>query len=163
MIFAHTFQAVLDGRKNQTRRLVKPGDASYDDGFGYIVSVYRNERCVYDVGKTYAVQPGRGRKAVARIRITDIRREDVREISVEDVIAEGVERRSEFLETWTQMHDKPAKSYLDCDLRGTAYRQTSNDIPLYVYSEWDNYLVRRPAERYAAWVIEFELVNGSAP
>jgi hypothetical protein len=41
--------------------------------------------------KTYAVQPGRG-KAVGRVRITEIRREWLNDISPEDCLAEGIQK-----------------------------------------------------------------------
>jgi hypothetical protein len=42
------------------------------------------------VGQTYAVQPGRTKPGIARIRITDIRQERLQEISEEDARAEGI-------------------------------------------------------------------------
>lgn len=117
MIFAHTYQQVLDGTKTQTRRLVKPEDMAISDmpdsdgiwGVAYpppTSSQY--DRCYsvtrWHIGQTRAVQPGRGQKAVARIRITAIRREDVRQISDEDVKAEGFASRADFLRLWEQMH-----------------------------------------------------------
>lgn len=61
-------------------------------------------KSIYEINKTYAVQPGRGKKAVGRIRITDIRREDVRRISEADVLAEGFNNRHEFMAIWDAMH-----------------------------------------------------------
>ena len=109
MIFQHTWQQVLDGTKTQTRRPVKPGQTlevaedSYPAGvFAEIGSGYY--RTVYIVGNTYAVQPGRGKHGVGRIRITGLRREDVRTISDDDVKAEGFSSRDEFMQTWEMMH-----------------------------------------------------------
>lgn len=46
----------------------------------------------YFADKTYAIQqPGHGRKAVGRIRITKIRREWVQDISPQDCLAEGIQ------------------------------------------------------------------------
>jgi len=103
MIFQHTIDAVLSGEKTQTRRLVKAMDSTsglYDrDGYctamtdgSRIGVVYRYEkdgkfidfRRKWWPGNTYAVQPGRGKKGIARIRITGIRlQQDVRQISEE--------------------------------------------------------------------------------
>ena len=73
MIFQHTVEAVLNGTKTQTRRVVKENQDLWFDEGNYVV--YENGRAKYRVGNTYAVQPGRCKKAVARIRITDIRQE----------------------------------------------------------------------------------------
>ena len=136
MIFQHTWQQVLDGTKTQTRRLVKPGE-----WVGYIGKdvLSGTGRTVYEVGKTYAVQPGRGQAAVGRIRITSIRQEDVRQISKADALAEGFSGPLEFLRVWCGMHDPAAIKQA-----GSAgdYLQIGD----------------RPAERYQAWALTFEVV-----
>lgn len=170
MQFLHTWQAILEGRKTQTRRRVKPGDMwstplsvvviGRDHGrvidtipsgswpSGSVYAVYNGSRTVYAVGKTYAVQPGRSKPAIARIRITDIRREDVRQISEEDALAEGFEDQKRFWETWIEMHDKTfLETYLyaaDCDY-----------LREYGFFE-------RPSARYDAWALSFEGTTGEA-
>jgi len=47
-------------------------------------------RTKWRVGNTYAVQPGRGKCGVARIRVTGIRRERLQSISKNDALAEGI-------------------------------------------------------------------------
>lgn len=143
MIFQHTWQKVLDGTKTQTRRLRKPGQywATNSDDTYIHTAVLRdkftdNRAIVYAVGKTYAVQPGRGKCAVARIKLLEIRRVDVRKMTSADVIAEGFSSQDEFIRTWAAMHDKS----LD---------QTN----LYFY------LNNRPLARYDAWALTFELVT----
>lgn len=87
MIFAEPMlQAILDGRKTQTRR--------------------RSSR--YRVGKDYALQAGRGRPGVpgARIRITEKRRQRLGEITTTDAIAEGFEGRARFLDYWAALHGR---------------------------------------------------------
>lgn len=91
MIFQKTIKQVLSGLKTQTRRLVQPGDTTELDSLNEIWRVYRNGRLLYQVGKTYAAQPGRGLPAAGRIRLKSIRRERVNEISVPDALAEGIE------------------------------------------------------------------------
>lgn len=130
MLFMHTWQAVIEGRKTMTRRIVKPGEIMVALG-----SVHINERLKWYVGQSIAVQPGRGQKAVARIQITGIRRQDVREIDYDDVRAEGFDSAADFWLTWIKMHDPKAES-------PTAW-----------------YLNTRPAAHYDAWVLEFELVE----
>lgn len=124
---------IVEGRKTQTRRLVKKPDhllaigetgkfheflddankwapptierAPYEyPGDGVYITTYTHggwlngsvcvepewtHRALYIIGHTYAVQPGRGKPAVARIRITEIRREKLMNISHADAQAEG--------------------------------------------------------------------------
>lgn len=129
MIFQHTVEAVLNGTKTQTRRVVKENqDLWFDDG-NYVV--YENGRVKYRVGQTYAVQPGRCKKAVARIRITDIRQEHLHDITAEDAVAEGIALDLEhfvnkdpvraakivaiitFSNLWQSIHTKPGRRWED--------------------------------------------------
>lgn len=80
----------------------------------------------------------------ARIRVIDIRCEDVREISFADVRAEGYEGHLEFWRMWCGMHDK---------------------VGLEIVNEYLKPSSLRPHELYQAWVLTFELVkdeNGEA-
>lgn len=80
-------EKVLAGEKTQTRRPAK------DD-----------LPCRYREGGTYAVQEGRGRKAVGRIRVLAIRRVPVGLLSRQDAIAEGFGSIAEFYERWRELH-----------------------------------------------------------
>ena len=148
MIFQHTVDKVLDGTKTQTRRIVKATHGEcylYDDYTGEplgILAVGTGKSWLYACGKTYAVQPGRGKHAVGRIRITGLRREDVREISDDDVKAEGFSSYRDFMWTWISMHDKSHAAMIERGELNTDYG-----------------VKHRPADRYDAWVIEFELVK----
>ncbi len=87
MIFrAPLFDLVLEGRKTQTRRV-----AAY-------------EPCRYVVGRDYAVQPGRGKKAVARIRVLAVRMEAVGAITPADARAEGFDTPQDFRDYWNELH-----------------------------------------------------------
>ncbi len=98
MIFQYTLDLLLSGRKTQTRRVIKAGESTIqaDDR---IVAVQTHGRDKYRVGKTYAVQPSRNAAAVARIRLTGLRRQRAGEISLEDAQAEGYASREEFFAT----------------------------------------------------------------
>ena len=74
---------VLDGRKTQTRRL----------------GVFE-----YTPGRDYAVQPGRGKHAVGRIKVTAVRRERLGDISQADALREGFASRWEFIAYWRDLH-----------------------------------------------------------
>lgn len=144
MIFQHTWQKVLDGTKTQTRRYLKP----YTHYLLYtleddvtITAVLQNNREQWRVGNTYAVQPGRGQKAVGRIRITGIRQERLQAITDSDAVAEGVSER------WaTYTH--------------SAY----GSLPVAEYRDLWNAIHTKPGERWEddppVFVIEFELVKG---
>lgn len=136
MLFIHTWEKVLSGEKTQTRRLVKPEhevnhwrlNGDDDDAINEVMvrrekptssgDVWRNVWCE---GNTYAVQPGRGKKAVGRIRITGIRREYVQDIHDADAIAEGctgdkihmVTPRDEYADLWDTIHTKPGTRWAD--------------------------------------------------
>ena len=83
MIFQHTYQLVLSGRKTQTRRIRPPR---------------------VTVGRSYAVQPGRGKKSVGRIVVTGVWQERLGDLSEEDARAEGYKTREEFFESWKRIH-----------------------------------------------------------
>lgn len=85
MIFQPDFaQLVLAGKKTQTRRRVKP-----------------HESCRYAPGRTYAVQDGRGRPALGRIRVLSVEQVRVTQLSPEDALAEGFAKPHLFWEWWT--------------------------------------------------------------
>lgn len=100
MIFAHTLEQVIRGQKSQTRRLIKP-DEIYSDN----TKVTKlGKRIIYEVGRSYAVQPNRGKKSVARILLTGLRKEPIIKISHGDAKAEGFKNRQEFIDTWRKIH-----------------------------------------------------------
>lgn len=174
MIFQFTHELVMSGQKTQTRRIVKPGDTPTfisantwrfhpDPKRGYS-GVRNNERWRWYINQELAVQPGRGQKAIGRIKILYVRREDVREISAADAKAEGfedsgAEGRLDFLSVWVSMHDKPMTFERDTehwDFDGTWNFKNKGLSDSLVALYW---LSERPAERYQAWVIDFELVR----
>ena len=180
MIFIYTIDKVLSGEQTQTRRIVRDGEyieeLYYD---GYQMYVYTpSRRCVYGTfhsvlyPTTYAVQPGRGKKAVARIQIVNIRREDVRQISDEDVKAEGFDNKLQFLETWVRIHDHPMTFFAPSDY--PELNTLNLGTPPDCYRQWlgrslkwqdrtggqvFDSLLQRPADRYQAWAITFKLVQ----
>jgi len=91
MIFAvgdHTEQ-IISGSKSQTRRIVRPSGPHYG------------------LGKSYAIQHGRGKPAIpdGRILITNVkieRRQNM--ISVEDAQAEGGYTPAEYEQLFSRMH-----------------------------------------------------------
>ena len=107
MIFQHTWQKVLSGQKTQTRRLARDTDKLWTlqiDDRDIEKVLWRGDRPKWRTGRSYAVQPGRGQKAIARIILLDIRYELVGHISEEEARAEGFSGLEEFLEVWQKIH-----------------------------------------------------------
>jgi hypothetical protein len=168
MIFQHTIDKVLSGEKTATRRLIKPNE--YSIGLTLPMVCYHaeghgNDRVKWHVGQSIAVQPGRGKSAVARIRIESIERDDdVRDITAEEAKAEGFDGPSRFLEAWTKMHDPSAAFWFDYDIADYHW-YVNRKVKWTVggIEQLTAFLATRPAERYAAWAIKFALVDEKEP
>ena len=85
--------------------------------------VKRNGRTLWQVGKTYAVQPGRGKKAVGHVLLKSIREEHVQDKTDKDAIAEGILNwdkynfemapRDAFGKFWDTIHTKRGDRFGD--------------------------------------------------
>ena len=162
MIFKQWAQ-VKDGTKAQTRRPVKEDEFAVNQhdhmlpyppfGGDEIDTVYSAMGAMkWQVARTYAVQPGRGKKSVGRIRITKIRRERLGDISDEDCFAEGV-------------IEKPLASFGNTGLVYVAWQcpvcgETLNESPIAAYAcLWNHVYDNGAWERMKdddVWVLEFE-------
>lgn len=114
-------QMVVDRRKRQTRRPVKRGEHGiFRIGTNKILSVIgANGRLKWQLGKDYAAQPGRGKSSIGRTPpIIEIRREWLREISVQDCRAEmgcseddprrwAIYLLPKFVALWDSLYRKP--------------------------------------------------------
>lgn len=81
---------VMQGRKSMTRRPVKPGE----------------KHCRYQAGKSYALQPGRGKQAAGRLTILEVRREALGAISLADARREGFRTTQDFKDYWAAMYGR---------------------------------------------------------
>lgn len=94
MIFKQ-IEEILNGKKTQTRRVVKDCETLLLE-VDNRTTVYTNNRIKWQVGRTYAVVPKRGAATYihngnpTRIRITNIRKEPLQEITLKDARAEGI-------------------------------------------------------------------------
>jgi ASCH domain-containing protein len=104
MLFQYTLPQVLAGEKTMTRRLIAPNDTSVEDANGHIQAILSNGRDKFRVGKTYAVQPARGKPQVARIEVLRLGRGSASSISEQDARAEGFPSREAFLNEWHKIH-----------------------------------------------------------
>ncbi len=125
---------VLSEEKTQTRRLKKANEYFSDGPFGLADQVRirsessRRDTVKWEVGRTYAVQPGRGKKAVGRFKLLEIREERLQSISDDDCYAEGVDAnrisvqyatfqtegpRSEFRAIWDSINKKLGTRWVD--------------------------------------------------
>ena len=100
MIFQYTWQLILDNKKTATRRLINLGEELLDNPRRLEV----NGRTKWQVGRSYAIQPGRRKKSVGRIELTDIKKELLGQMTADDALAEGFASLDEFQQTWIQMH-----------------------------------------------------------
>lgn len=148
MIFKQ-IDEILSGQKTQTRRVVKPSEFVYrhgnqnPDGIWAIETVFTlidnpeeyeyKDRIKWEVGRTYAVVPKRGKPGarwadtphgplwgnrdfaamlpeyvwqLLRIRITAIRQERLQDITEADAKAEGVGSVEEYRALWESINGK---------------------------------------------------------
>ena len=56
------------------------------------------------VNHSYAVQPGRSKKAIGRVVVESVSLERLGHLTFDQVRAEGFDRPSEFVRTWVDLH-----------------------------------------------------------
>jgi hypothetical protein len=149
MIFQFTLPQVLAGSKVQTSRIWKDNYALVDDEpltgnkvYSTVESKYAIARKLHYIGQVLSVQPARAAKGVAKIRVLELAKRDVRYFTKEDIKREGFSDFRQFIQVWSSMHDKW--------LYKKAMRET--------FDFFDAVGVR-PDELYTALVIRFELVE----
>ena len=82
-------------REWQTRRVAKEGEYPGLIVDGQILWVHGpSGRVKWMIGRTYAIQTGRGIKAIGRFELLAIRQEPLQDITPDDVEAEGVDVQS---------------------------------------------------------------------
>lgn len=141
----------------ETCRIVKPGQGAWYYFDGRIRSIYTPSHLIsYQVGKTYAIQPGRGQKAIGLTPpIESIRRQDVREMTREDAIARGFHCANDYIVVWARMHDPELGLYQDTDMIFRYYPDRRGKKQSCYHPQLHDVLMARPAERYDAWVLRF--------
>ena len=95
-------EKILAGEKTVTRRPVK-FKSELPPGAPGPVRV--EQPCRYEVGKTYAVQPGRGQKGVGRIRVLAVRRKPLGHYMLTDeTLREGFQSFTRFRAYWERLY-----------------------------------------------------------
>ena len=61
--------------------------------------------CSLKVGQSYAVCPGRGKKAIGRVVVTDVRRSILGDVDATEARREGFRSILAFREAWTLIND----------------------------------------------------------
>jgi hypothetical protein len=140
---------IMQGDKTQTRRVVRPHEylVAWGPGPKHAPCVIHQNRLKWQVGRTYAVQTGRGKPAVCRIRLLNLRHEPLHVISLDDLRREGV--RCDTLPA------EPPDGLIDLTACREAYRLTWERINRRAGWRWhDNPQV---------WVVTFELAQEGRP
>lgn len=132
--------------KTQIRRRVKSGDDYHHTVLSPMKVRRLGGKLRWQVGNIYAIQPGRGKQAIARFRLLDIKLEDVRNISLKDARAEGYKNEIEFWRVWCGFHDPKGIGELE-------NLATTSMVGL--ITGWES---TRPANCYQAWVLTFEVI-----
>jgi len=157
--FQRTLKALLEGRKTETSRIVKPNEYTWICGErsapwisgGTYVSLYSQviaetptdtsmrHRIVWEQDKDYAIVPRRGVHSVGRYRVEAIWRQDVRTLTLGQVDAEGFsdELWVGFWWTWCSMHDRVK---WDEFVTPDGFPRSGTEVK--------QMLMKRPAERY---------------
>jgi hypothetical protein len=110
MIFSvdGTFEKVKGLCKFVTRRPIKKED-EFEHEKGKILRVIRGGRLLWEVGKDYAVQPGRGKEGEGRMRILHLEVDpNPGNLSYLEAILEGFEHPDQFREVWKAMYGEEA-------------------------------------------------------
>ena len=106
-------EMVKQGIKTQTRRLNYFDDTMFIDNNGEIIEVHRNGRLKWQVGRDYALQPGRTAKADGRFLLKRIRLEHLYDISEDDAWAEGEYFIPKFSRVWDSVSKKAGTRWRD--------------------------------------------------
>jgi hypothetical protein len=163
MIFKpNLIQAIQQGKKTMTRRPLKFGEKS----------------CRYKPDHVYSIQPGRGRKAVCQITVTDVRAEPLGNLTLDDARREGFRTIAEFYEYWHRLYGPPTSPGVrDMERRLAELDSETEAARAFIASIEDSRRRRSerlplPALPVMVWVISFvkgdvrdapRLIRASAP
>jgi hypothetical protein len=88
-------EKVINRDKTVTRRLVSDNPRS----------PWAAGDCKLNVGQSYAVCPGRGKHAIGRVIVSDVRLEQLGQVNDQEARREGFRDAEEFREAWAAIND----------------------------------------------------------
>lgn len=174
MIFQYTHKWIFEvspatGQpKTQTRRLEKSGQKLVqhvgEDGFDLPVVISSAGKRLHYGGQIVAAQPGRNMKGDGRIRIIEIQKQDVRNITNNDARAEGFYHALDFMITWCGMHDIaigfPGHYPTQTSLISREFFKSVGSGPYASWVDWtDECLMKRPNSHYQAFAYHFKAIE----
>lgn len=104
MIFSKRSIAFIEcGAKTQARF---PLDSRHTVHYtqGKVAAVYVGPMLKWEVGRRYAMQPGRGQPACGHFTLLSLRVEPLHKISLADALAEGYTTELNFRRRWEDLH-----------------------------------------------------------
>jgi hypothetical protein len=138
---------VMAGEKTVTRRVVS------DNRW----SPWYVDQCSLKVGRDYAVCPGRGKNAIGRVRIKDVRREPLGHLSDEEARREGFATAADFEAAFRAINGIYADNLLVwrvefevmgciCDVRGPDYDDVTVDPACMYHGDAGTMVARLPRQ-----------------
>lgn len=116
--------ALRNGSKTETRRVLKPGELLLADNIDNAVSpdqyiasyqnwtvdtVCHHGAYKWRVGRTYAIQPGYGNNGIGFFTMSFIRIERLHQITEAGAVAEGVSSLQEYQDLWVQINGRKGR------------------------------------------------------
>lgn len=185
MIFQHAWEQIIYGTKTQDRRLVLPGERLIPRYMGkrnpveaYVIQVsqgYPNGRIKWQVGKTYSVQPGRGKPALMVHWSHPCYGIDVWQAGPDELSAAAGQGYQEARIKLLRIRQERLHDISEADARAEGIPMIDGYYPDYVLSGhrwdtarasfitwWDSIHGRKNpwTANPAVWVLEFECVKG---
>lgn len=104
---------ILAGKKTETRRVRDARHTPYRFPSGAFQGVRDNGRILWQVGRLYSLQPGRGRLGIGYIGLLAINTERLWRISFAAIAREGYATRDAYRAAWDRINRRPGTRWDD--------------------------------------------------